>query len=107
MRLINQLIRSFLSLLLIAIFGMGGAGAAPGDWTRINYPVAAQELSVQPVSLTNTARAPPTASANVMATCARAERRPARFGWRGSHRGGLCVAAVRYCHKGGSGKATS
>ncbi len=68
MRLISQLIRSLLTLLLIAIFGMGGAGAAPGDWTQVSYPVVAQEVSVQPVSLTNTARAPPTASANVMAT---------------------------------------
>lgn len=58
MRLISQLVRSLLTLLLIAIFGMGGAGAAPRDWTQVSYPVVAQELSAQSVDLTNTARAP-------------------------------------------------
>lgn len=60
MRLISQLIRGLLTLLLIAIFGMGGAGAALGDWSRGGYPVSEHSLSVQSLDLAFTARAPPT-----------------------------------------------
>ena len=61
------LIRTLSALLFLA-FGTVAAFAVPGDWTSASYPVVAQEVRVQPVSLTNTARALPTASANVMAT---------------------------------------
>ncbi len=63
----RQLIRTF-CMLLFAAFGPVATLAAPGDWTRVGYSVVAQDLSVQPVNLTNTARAPPLTSANVMAT---------------------------------------
>ena len=64
---LSQLIR-YLLILFFMVFGTVASSTAPGDWTRISYPVAAHELSAQPVNLTNSARAPPTASANVMAT---------------------------------------
>jgi hypothetical protein len=67
MHLIRLLIRT-LSVLLLAAFGTVSAFSAPGDWTRVSYPVAAQEWTAQPVNLTYTARAPPTTSADVMAT---------------------------------------
>lgn len=65
--LARLLIRTF-CVLLMAVFGTVASFAAPGDWMRISYPVVAQELSAQPADLTNSARAPPTAIANVMAT---------------------------------------
>ncbi len=67
MQLTHFLIRTLSALLFLA-FGTVAAFAVPGDWTPASYPVVAQELSVQPVNLTNTSRAPPPASANVMAT---------------------------------------
>lgn len=67
MNLLHLLIRTF-CLLLLAVFGTVAAFAAPGNWTRVSYPAVAQEQSAQPVKLTNTARALPATSANVMAT---------------------------------------
>lgn len=67
MRLVCQQIRTLL-LLLFAAVGPVATLAAPGDWTRVSYPVVSQGLSAQPFNLTNTARAPPHTSANVMAT---------------------------------------
>lgn len=58
MLLICRLIRT-LSVLLFVILGTVTAFSEPGDWTQVSYPVEAQELSAQPVDLTNTARAPP------------------------------------------------
>nr|WP_319250229.1 hypothetical protein [uncultured Celeribacter sp.] len=66
MYLLRLLIQT-LSLLLFGAFGADLAFAAPGDWVRVSYPVEAQELSAQPVDLTNAARAPPHTSANEMA----------------------------------------
>lgn len=59
MKLLCLLIRA-VTLLLFAAFGSVAAFAAPGDWTRVGYPIVAQELSAQPVNLAYTARAPPT-----------------------------------------------
>lgn len=67
MRLVCQQIRTLL-LLLFAAVGPVATLAAPGDWTRVSYPVVSQGLSAQPFNLTNSARAPPHTSANVMAT---------------------------------------
>ena len=64
MYLLRLLIRTF-SVLLFAAFG---TFAAPGDWARVSYHVEAQELSVQPVNLAYTARAPPTIGANLTTT---------------------------------------
>ncbi|MCB1441158.1 MAG: hypothetical protein KDJ63_15410 [Nitratireductor sp.] len=61
------LIRTFSALLIVA-FGTAATFSAPGDWTRVSYPVVTLELSAQPVNLTNSARAPPPTSAKVMAT---------------------------------------
>lgn len=65
--LLRLLFQTLCALLFVA-FGVGSAFSAPGDWTPVSYPVTAQELSAQPVNLTSTARAPPTASAKVTAT---------------------------------------
>ena len=67
MHLLRLLIRT-LSVLLLGAFGTAATLAAPVDWSQIRYPVMAQELSAQPVNLTNAARAPPHTSAIVMAT---------------------------------------
>lgn len=67
MNLFFRLLRT-LSMLLFAAFGSVAAFAAPGDWSQIGYSIEAQDLDPQPVNLTNTARAPPTAGAYVMAT---------------------------------------
>ena len=67
MYLLRLLIRTASALFLVA-FGAAAALAAPGDWARVSFPVVVQELSAQPVDLTNTARAPPAAGSNVMAT---------------------------------------
>lgn len=67
MHLLRPLIQ-ILSALLFVAFGPVTSFSAHGDWLPVSYPIAAQELSAQLVILTNTARAPPTARANVMAT---------------------------------------
>ena len=67
MLFVRCLTRTLLAL-LFAMFGTVAAFAAPGDWTQVSYAVEAQELSAQRVKLAYTARAPPPASANVMAT---------------------------------------
>ena len=67
MYLLRLLIQTLLALLFLA-FEAVAAFAALRDWARGSYPVVTQELSNQSVDLTNTARAPPTGSANVMAT---------------------------------------
>jgi hypothetical protein len=67
MHLLHPLIQ-ILSALLFVAFGPVTSFSAHGDWLPVSYPIAAQELSAQLVILTNTARAPPTARANVMAT---------------------------------------
>jgi len=67
LRFIHHILR-FCVVLLFTAFGTLAAFAAPEDWTRISYPVMVQAFFAQSVNLTNTARAPPTASANVMAT---------------------------------------
>jgi hypothetical protein len=63
-----RLLTQALLALLFSAFGTVAVFAAPGDWTRISYPVVAQELSALPVNLTNTARAPPTIGANLTST---------------------------------------
>jgi hypothetical protein len=67
MPLLRRLIRT-ICVLLVAAFGAVAAFAAPYDLSQVSYPFAAQKWDSQPVNLTYTARAPPTASANVMAT---------------------------------------
>lgn len=67
MSILRVLIRA-LSVLLFVAFRTVAAFAAPGDWARVTYPVEAQEFCALPVNLTNSACAPPTASADVMAT---------------------------------------
>ena len=62
MQLTSFLIRT-LSALLFLVFGTVAAFAVPRDWTPASYPAVAQELSAQPVNLTNNARAPPHTSA--------------------------------------------
>lgn len=63
-----RLLTQTLLALLFSVFGTVAAFAAPGDWTRISYPVVAQGLSALPVNLINTARAPPTIGANLTST---------------------------------------
>lgn len=67
MTMIRLLTRLFLVSLFMA-FGTVAALAAPADWIRVSYPVEAYGLTAQSDNLTNTARAPPTASENVLAT---------------------------------------
>lgn len=65
--MIRLLTRLFLVSLFMA-FGTVAVFAEPGEWARVSYPVEAQELSAQPVNLTNSARAPPTIGANLTFT---------------------------------------
>ena len=67
---LTQVLFHILGALLFLAFGTVAAFAAPGDWKRISYHVVSQELGAELVNLTNSARAPPTASADVvMAGC--------------------------------------
>ena len=69
MRLLRMIIRISGALFLVA-FGTLAIFAPPGDWKRFSYPVVSQGLDAEPANLTNSARAPPTASAAVvMAGC--------------------------------------
>lgn len=67
MSLIRYLIRTFL-VLIIAVIGTAATFTAPGDWLRVDYPVAAQQPITQTSNLAFTARAPPIISANVTST---------------------------------------
>ncbi|AQQ02759.1 hypothetical protein B0E33_03400 [Roseibium algicola] len=67
MHLLRAQIRNILALLLIALMPVAAFSAA-GDWSQISYPLEAQELNAELANLMNAARAPPIASANVMAT---------------------------------------
>lgn len=61
------LLRLFL-VPLFMVFGSVAGFALPGDWSRVSYPIVAQDRSPQSVDLTNTARAPPHTSANLTST---------------------------------------
>lgn len=67
MTLILRLMKALFVLLVVA-FGTVSAVATSGDWTQISYAGEVQEPSFQPINLTNAARAPPTASTDVMTT---------------------------------------
>ncbi len=67
MHLLRAQIRNILALLLIALMPVAAFSAA-GDWSQVSYPLEAQELTAESANPMNTARAPPTARANVMAT---------------------------------------
>lgn len=67
MIVVRHLILSF-TLLLLAASGVSAAFAAPGDWSRVSYPLSGHSLTVQSLDLAFTARAHPPTSKKVAAT---------------------------------------
>ncbi|MBO9458095.1 hypothetical protein [Labrenzia sp. R5_0] len=67
MPLVLYLIRAIF-VLLIAVFGLTAVIAAQGDWSRADYPVSAQNLTVQSLNLAFAARAPPSDGEKVAVT---------------------------------------
>ena len=67
MTFFHHLFRSFI-LLVFATLGTSLAFALPSDWQQVQFAAYQQELTIEAQDIANTARAPPSDSANLAVT---------------------------------------